>query len=241
MHWMWNRDHSRLKWVQWIRNDRTQSGLSIEKPKLSQEYLEPCLRSHHKLIHQRNRLVYSLCTRKSCRATVGKNGRVHPILLHFRKTNAHKFKQMDKNDRNTYSRSLELANDWSSDMMSNLSFVAFVSEQIVTVGNGIDEMSRSVRMNETGLRDHFDQMLWIDEPHNQIDDENAINHHNLDPSYRVGETYLEPFRILEIALKTLCKKLKIGKLLGHRTFQSNVACLRWGIVHRVWNFGCSIR
>lgn len=95
---------------------------------------------------------------------------MHLILFHFRKVNSHKMKKK-KIDTNVerdmhldidYLMPLESIDDSSADMISNLSLVALVSEQMVTVGNGTDEMggiSRPVKMSETGLLCHFIQIF----------------------------------------------------------------------------------
>lgn len=69
----------------------------------------------------------------------------------------------------------------SVDAMSILLIVILLCGQIVTMGNGISEMSAggSVKLRVIGLSRQSIQMLWAAEPHKQSDTLNAINHNNL--------------------------------------------------------------
>lgn len=63
----------------------------------------------------------------------------------------------------------------------NLSLRNFIDGQMVTVGNGIDEIVCAISANPTitGLSRQCDQTFPIEKPHNAIDKKTAIIHHNL--------------------------------------------------------------
>lgn len=75
----------------------------------------------------------------------------------------------------------KLERDWSTDDRSNVSFLALISGQIVTVGNGIidTDMSLSPESIFTGFSCQFVHTLRVSETHNQTDKASAIIHHNL--------------------------------------------------------------
>lgn len=69
----------------------------------------------------------------------------------------------------------------NTEVKFNLCLTTFVSGQIVTVGNGINDIdiSFSGKFIFTGSSCHSIQTLRIDELHNQNDKANAMIHHSL--------------------------------------------------------------
>lgn len=93
------------------------------------------------------------------------------------------FQQISIENASSYSSSVRfgdnvhLAINFSS--ILNLSLITFVPGQIVTVGNGINDIGESKLVKMIGLFFHLSHSLSIIEMDNQMDNAKAMIHHNL--------------------------------------------------------------